>query len=83
MSDDRGALASLRPIAAGRILRARGEGAAVGLRAGQNIVTIGSVTATVDHLALLTKRGLLGQRVIGAVQILHVAGENDGRRQYS
>src|SRR5262249_6236549 len=66
-----GALSALGPVAAGAILAGR-EGAPVGLRPGQDVVAIGVVAAAIDHLALLAQRALLGELVVGAVQVVDV-----------
>src|SRR5262245_13844298 len=75
VADHGGALPALGPVAAGAIL-ARREGAAVRLRAGQHVVAVGGVTAAVDGLALLAERGLLGELVVGAVQVVDVLGDD-------
>src|SRR5450755_4765238 len=56
------ALAALGPVAAGRVDGA-GDGGAVGLRAGQDVVHVGRVAAAVDDLAFLGQGGLLVQVV--------------------
>ena len=54
-----------------------GEGSAVGLRAGQNVVPVRLVAAAVDDLALLVQRGLLGDIVGVAVQVGDVSWRHD------
>src|SRR5437899_2938402 len=75
MPDHRGALAAARPVLARAVL-ARREGRAVRLRAGEDVVHVGLITAPVDGLALLAQRRLLVQLVVGAVEVV------DARRDY-
>src|SRR4051812_8968708 len=63
MAEHRRALRAARPVLAGAVL-AGIEGGAVGLRAGQDIVPVRRVAASVDDLTLLVQRGLLGQLVV-------------------
>ena len=67
MPDLRRAVAALRPVAAGAVIRA-GERGAVGLRTGQDVVHVRRIAAPVHHLAFFGQRGLLRQ-VVGAVQL--------------
>src|SRR5438309_313373 len=75
LADHRGALAALGPVAAGAILTGRERGV-VGLRAGQDVVHVGSVAPAVDGLTLLGQRRLLVD-VVRAVQLGHVLGHDD------
>ena len=52
-----------------------GEGGAVGLRAGEDVVLVRLVAAALDHLALLGERRLLGEVVVGAVQVRDILGD--------
>src|SRR5262249_36641875 len=45
---------------------------AVRLGAGQHVVPVRGVAAPVDHLALFVEGGLLGELVVGAVEVVHV-----------
>src|SRR5262245_36418645 len=76
MADHGRALCAACPVLASAVVAA-GKGGAVRLRARQYVVAVWRVAATVDHLALLGKRGLLGEIVAGAVQVGNVLG-NDG-----
>src|SRR5262249_30239284 len=59
---------------------AGGKGGAVRLRSRQHVVTVRRVANAVDHLALLGKRGLLGEVVACAVQVSDVLGNDDAFR---
>src|SRR5689334_20666743 len=58
MAEHRRALRAARPVATGAVVAGR-EGGAVRLRAGQDVVPVRRVAASVDDLSLLVKRGLL------------------------
>src|SRR5207244_596144 len=75
MADDGRALRAARPVLAGAGV-AGGKGGAVGLRSRQHIVAVRRVAAAVDHLALLGKRGLLGEIVARAVQVGDILGDD-------
>src|SRR6185312_1731715 len=75
MTEHRRALRAARPVLAGAVLIAS-EGRAVGLRAREDIVAVRCVAATVDDLALLRQRRLLGEVVL-AVQVGDVLGDDD------
>src|ERR1043165_7850083 len=75
MTDHRGARGALAPVAAGALVRA-GEGGTIGLRAGQDVVTIRRVAASVDHIALLIQRSLLVEIVRRTVQVGDVLGDH-------
>ena len=75
MADHRGALPTLRPVAARAVVGAR-EGRAVRLRAGEDVVHVRRVATAVDDGALLRERGLLGE-VVGAVELRDVLGDDD------
>ena len=66
------------PVAAGRVggLVAR-ERRSVRLRAGQDVVAIRRLAASVDDLALLGEGGLLGEVVLLAMQLRYAAGDED------
>src|SRR5690606_39684715 len=49
VADDRRALAALRPVTAGHVLVAGHERRAVGLRAGENVVLVGTIAACLDR----------------------------------
>src|SRR5690606_17956700 len=72
--DEGRAAAAARPVAAGAIL-GTGEGRPVRLRTGEDVVAIGGVAPTVDHLALLRQGRLLADRV-GPMQLLQVLGDD-------
>jgi len=76
VADHGRALAVPRPVAAGRVPVAQGEGAAVRLRARQDIVHVGGVATAVDGLALLGQRRLLAQLALGSVQVGHAPGDD-------
>src|SRR5690606_39093103 len=61
------------PVAAGAV-GAGAERRAVGLRAGQDVVAVRRIAASIDDLALLAESGLLGELVV-AVQFGDVAGD--------
>src|SRR5262245_44675080 len=71
MTDHGRAGGALGPVAAGAVVAGR-ERAAVRLRAGQDVVPVRRVAAAVDHLAFFIERALLGELVVGAVQIVDV-----------
>jgi hypothetical protein len=71
----RGAFAAAGPVTAGHVLFAA-EGAAVGLRTGQDVMEVGLIGAAVDLVALLRQRGFLVQ-IIGPVQGFHVLRDHD------
>src|SRR5688572_33424962 len=76
MADHGGTLGTApRPIAASPVLRACERGA-IRLRAGEDVVPVGAVASAVDDLALLGERGLLGQVVGVAVQLVEVARDH-------
>src|SRR5438067_10252844 len=75
MADDRRALGAAGPILTGLVL-ARRKRLAVRRRAGQRVVLVRGVAAAVDHLALLSQIGLLGQ-IVGAVQFIDILGDDD------
>ena len=60
---------ALRPVAAGPVLGGR-EGRPVRLRAGERVMHVRRIATAVDDRALLGQRGLLGEFVIVAVQIV-------------
>ena len=74
MADD--GRAALRPVAAGGALVAHRKGSTVRLRAGEDVVHVGRITAAIDGLALLVERRLLGQVVLGPVQVVHALGDD-------
>src|SRR4029453_15456958 len=74
VADDGGA--ALGPVAAGHVLVAHGEGAAVRLRAGEDVVHVGRVAAAVYRLAFLGERRLLRHVVLGTVQVVHALGDD-------
>lgn len=53
-----------------------GERPAVGLRAGQRVMSVGGIAAAIDHTALLGQRRLLGYVVVVAVQFLDILGDD-------
>jgi hypothetical protein len=75
VSEHRRTLRAACPVLAGPVVSPR-KGGTVGLRASQDIVAIGCIPATVDHVTLLRQRGLLGQ-LVGAMQIRNVLGDNN------
>src|SRR5436309_174262 len=74
MMADRGAAigAGAGPVSASRLDRVAGRYCAVELRAGQDIVAVGSVAASVDHFTLFSERRLLAELVFVTMQIGHV-----------
>src|SRR5690242_19232921 len=76
MADHGSALRAARPVLAGAVV-AGGKGGAVGLRSRQHVMAVRRVTAAIDHLALFGKRRLLGEIVVGAVQIGDILGDDD------
>src|SRR5436309_10112005 len=75
MADDRGALGAARPVLAGLVLTRR-KSAAVRHRAGQRVMLVGRVAATIDDIALLRQRGFFLQVVL-AVQLVNILGDGD------
>src|SRR5690606_6846578 len=79
VADDRRALAALRPVTAGHVLVAGHERRAVGLRAGENVVLVGTIAACLDRISLLVEsRLLVDVRII--VQILDILGDGHALR---
>src|SRR6266850_2168486 len=74
MMADRGTAigAGAGPVSTSGLDRVTGRYCAVDLRAGQDIVTVGSVAASVDDLPLFSERRLLAELVFVTVQIGHV-----------
>src|SRR6185503_16248676 len=70
------ALRAARPVLAGAVFTSR-EGFAVGRRAGERVVPVRLFVPSVDDLALLTQRSLLGEIVLVAVQIVDALGDHD------
>src|SRR6266851_6958862 len=68
VADDSGTLGAARPVVAGPVFTLR-KCLAVRLRAGQRIVSVGSVAAAVDDIALFGEIRLLRQ-VVGAVELV-------------
>src|SRR5947207_9954141 len=70
MADHRGALAigAAGPVGASRVIGPRNSSAIL-LAAGQDIVLVWCVAATLDRVALLIERGLLVDLVLVTVQI--------------
>src|SRR6266404_6070332 len=75
MADDRRALRAARPVLAGTVV-AGGECGAVRLRSRDYVVAVRRIEATVDDLALLAQRGLLGE-IVRAVQLGDILGDHD------
>src|SRR5215831_19070210 len=75
MAEHDGAGRVARVILARAVLAGR-EGTAVGLRAGERVVHVGRVAAAVDDAALLVERCLLGELVVGAVQVVDTGGDD-------
>src|SRR4051812_477340 len=73
--DDRRSCSALGPVAAGLVL-AGGEGGAVRLRAGQDVMPVRRVAAAADHVALFAERSLLGEVVL-AMQTVDAFGDLD------
>src|SRR5687768_15470354 len=71
MPDDGRSIAALRPVAAGHVLVA-GGGAAIGLRAGEDVVPVRAVAPPVDHLAFLVEPGLFVDFAVG-MEVVDVA----------
>src|SRR5678816_934327 len=71
VADDRRAVAALRPVAAGGIA-AGGRVPAHGIGAGEDVVLVRRVAATLDRVALLVERGLLVDVALVRVQVAHV-----------
>src|SRR5262245_56363246 len=78
MTDLGVALAALRPVAAGLVVRAR-ERTAVRLRAGEDVVHVGRIATAVHGRALLGQRGLLVQ-LVRAMQVRDVFRDDDSFR---
>ncbi len=78
MAEHRGPCPALGPVAAGAVV-AGGEGRAVGLRAGQDVVLIRHIADAIHRCALLVQRECLVDAVPVAldvaVQIGHVVGD--------
>ena len=74
VADHHGALRAAGAVLARAIFASR-ECTAVHGRAGQDVVPVGLVTASIDHLAFFGKRGLLGE-VVGAVQFVDRLGDD-------
>src|SRR5688572_7494255 len=73
MADHRAAVAALGPVAAGHVLVAR-NGAAVGLRAGEDVVAVRRIAAAVHRRALFVQSGLLVDAAVG-VQVVDALGD--------
>src|SRR5207244_6811966 len=71
----RDALAALGPICASDVFAA-GERRAVRLRAGEDVVLVRRVAASIDDVPLFGQRGLLVEVVV-AVQLGYIAGNDD------
>ena len=69
------AFATACPIFTGMIF-ARLKGCSVPVRAGQNVMLIGSVSASVDHLTFFGELRFFG-KIILAVQLSHIGGNLD------
>src|SRR5215469_2497430 len=74
MPEHRRSLTAARPVVAGLVVTRR-KRRAVGLRAGQRVVPVGSVAAAVDDIALLGQCGLLGD-VVFTVQFVETFGDD-------
>ena len=66
-----GALRAARPVVAGPIFAGR-EGAAIGLRPGERVVTIGGVAAVRDHGAPFRQRALHVELIIIAMKVIDI-----------
>src|SRR5450631_4348270 len=75
MTEHRGALRAARPVLAGAVVGPRKSGA-VGLRSRQRVMAVRGIAATVDDIALLGKRGLLGE-IVGGVQLGDILRDHD------
>src|SRR5688572_16300454 len=71
--DHRRTFAAVRPVAAGGVAVDR-KGAPVGLRAGEDVVPVRTVAASVHRLAFLVEAGLLADLAVG-VQVLDIFGD--------
>src|SRR5215470_10815163 len=75
MADLRGAIVVPRPIAAGRVCAGR-EAAALHRRAGEHVVHVGRVAATIDGFAALSQCRLLVD-VVAGVQLIEILRDGD------
>src|SRR6202049_3725960 len=75
MSDHRDALTALGPVAA-RTIFASGKRGSVGLRARKNVVHVRCISATVDDIAFLGERDLLGE-IVSPMQLGNVLRDDD------
>src|SRR5262245_7067809 len=76
MADDGRAGIGAGPVVAGRVLFTAADRAAVGRRAGEDVVRVRLVAAAVDHLAGFGEGGLLVEVVLVAVQVVERAGDH-------
>src|SRR5205085_7968872 len=75
MADDRGALAALGPVAAGGVATG-GREPAVRIGAGQDVMLVGRVAASLDRVALLAQGRLLVDVDLVGVQLVDVGGDD-------
>src|SRR5262245_10444069 len=80
MAQLRASLPTASPVPTGCRSRVAGQSRAIQLRAGQNIVAVGLISSTVDHLALFGKLSLLSQVVVVSVQVCNVFSDTNSLR---